>query len=353
MSPPRIYADHNATSPLLEVLRPRVSALLGAPFANPSSIHADGREARAAIERARASVAALCGVQPEQIVFTATATEANALGLNVDARTIAVSAIEHPSVLENLKTRSNVTIVPASREGLAQSFPAADLSVLVWANNETGVVQPIGALTGRRHVDAVQALGKLDIVMGRADTYAISSHKLGGLPGTAALVITGQAPKPLWRGGGHERGLRGGTENLHAIIAFGWAADIWREQGASFRANMRAARDAFEQALSGFEHTVIGAQAERLPNTSNILVPGLRGEALLSAMDLAGVAVSHGSACATGSLDPSHVLLACGFSEDEARTALRVSFGPLSSAEEGREVATRLMSCASSLRRAR
>jgi cysteine desulfurase len=353
VSAPRIYADHNATSPLLEALRPRVAALFDTPLANPSSLHADGRAARAAIDRARESVAALCGVQPAQIVFTATATEANALALNVEVQTIASSAIEHPSVLETLKRRSNVTFVPASRDGLTQPFPRADLSVLVWANNETGVVQPIASLAGRKHVDAVQALGKLDIVMGGADTYAISAHKLGGLPGAAALVITGEAPKALWRGGGHEHGLRGGTENLHAIVAFGWAAELWREQGATFRANMRAARDAFEAALHGFDHAVIGAQNERLPNTSNVLVPGLRGEALLSALDLAGVAVSHGSACATGSLEPSHVLLACGFSEDEARTALRVSFGPMSSAEEGREVATRLLTCAARLRSAR
>lgn len=345
----RLYADHNATSPLLPEIRERVLALLESPLGNPSSPHALGRRARAAIDTARVSIAALVGCESERVVFTATATEANAIALQ--GRVIAAGAIEHPSVLENAK-RAELRLAKADRDGITRALDlSADLVTLQAANNETGVIQPVAELVGkcRLHVDAVQALGKMPAIPSGADSYAVSSHKIGGLPGAAALIV--DKATPLWRGGGHERGQRGGTESALAIVAFGLAADAWREHGDRFRANMLAARDAFEHGLSDCE--VLGANVARLPNTSCLLVPGVRGEALLSALDLVGIAVSHGSACATGSLEPSHVLLGMGLSDDVARTAIRLSFGPHAREEDGARAARSLMTCAERLRRAR
>lgn len=368
----RIYADHNATSPPLRETVAAIDALLDRRFANPASVHTAGQEARAAIEEARAEVAALVGARPEQLVFTATASEANALALygfcpERDA-VLVVSGIEHPSIAENAKRLAalgaSVRVVPAARDGLVDlaaldaALPGAQLCAVMAANNETGAMQPLPeviALCAKHgvllHTDAVQAAGKGGFTLPPGVASAsLSAHKLGAHPGSAALVVSAQAPRPLWAGGGQERGLRGGTPNTRGIVGFGLVAAAWREHGERFRAAMRAARDSFEQSLGGFQHMVLAANVPRLPNTSSVLVPGVRGEALLSALDLAGVAVSHGSACASGSLDPSPVLLGMGLSEAEARTALRISFGPYATADEGRIVAEKLIAAATRLR---
>jgi cysteine desulfurase len=237
-------------------------------------------------------------------------------------------------------------VTASTLEQLEANIADAGVVCWMWANNETGAVQPIDDVAAlckrarvRLHIDAVQGMGKLLERTLPGDTVALSAHKLGGMPGIGALLIEGAAPEPM----------RGGTEPVLQAVLFGEAMALWRTHGDLFRENMRAARDAFESAIG--DAGINARDQQRLPNTSNVLVPGVRGEALLTAMDLDGVAVSHGAACATGALDPSHVLLAMGLSIAEARTALRVSFGPESSAEEGRLVAECLLRCAARLRR--
>jgi cysteine desulfurase len=354
----RIYADHNATSPLLPELREAVTALMREPFANPSSLHAAGRAARDKLERARGEIAAWLACGAEQVVFTATATEANAIALHGHAAAsgkagVVISAIEHPSVSENVP---QARVAPVLANGVldldgfaALLTPDIGLAAVMWANNETGAVQPIAEIARlcraravRLHVDAVQAAGKLPIALREvgADSFAVSAHKIGAPPGAAALIVTGQTPTPLVAGGGQERGLRGGTEPYHAAIAFGWAAREWAAHGDAFRANMRAARVAFEGAIGGLHgYTIASGSVERVPNTSNVAAAGVRGQAVLTALDLAGVAVSHGSACATGSLDPSPVLLAMGLTPAAARAAVRFSFGPHATRDEARTAA--------------
>jgi cysteine desulfurase len=366
----RIYADHNATSPLFGALAVQAHELVGQSFANPSSAHGPGRHARELVETARARVAKLASALPEKVVFTGSATEANFLAIEghlkgSHKKKLVVSAIEHPSVLENAKRLRDlgvdVVTVAVSAEGvldldaLDAALPGACVCALMWANNETGVVQPVAEAASlcrehgvRFHVDAVQGAGKLDGRIEEADTLTLSGHKLGSLPGIGALVTKGERPQPVMWGGGQQGGLRGGTEPVLQAALFGEAAALWSNNGAAYRVSMRAARDAFESALASW--VINGKNVERLPNTSNVRVDGVRGEALLSALDLDGVAVSHGAACATGALEPSHVLLAMGVSHDDARRCIRVSFGPESSAEEGAEVARRVLACTARLR---
>lgn len=376
---PRIYADHNATSPLLADLRAPVAALFDDSFANPSAAHALGQLARARLATARTRIAGFLGVPADTLVFTASATEANASAVAGHVRAAGrarrralISAIEHPSVIENarLLARDGVTVerIPTNPSGVvdvarlrAQLGDDVALVAVMWANNETGVVQPVAevaavsrAAGARVHVDAVQAAGKLDISLAGsgADTLTVSAHKLGSLPGVGLLVEVGRAPAPWMPGGGQQNGRRGGSEPWHAIMALALASDEWLAHGAEFRANMQAARSAFEHTLrrEGFSHTVLGHDAARLPNTTCLLVPGVRGQALLSALDLAGVAASHGAACSTGALEPSPALLAMGVDATTARSAMRLSFGPESTAAEGHEAARRLIACATRLR---
>ena len=369
MTAARIYTDYNATSPLLPELREFVTGLMLEPVANPSSLHAPGRAARNQLEQARAEVATWLGCLGEQVVFTATATEANATALGGHAlacgkRAVVISAIEHPSVTENVP---GARIAPVFTNGVLDRDAFAALLTdevgvvsVMWANNETGAVQPIRDVAAmcqargiRLHVDAVQAAGKLPIRLSEipADTFAVSAHKIGAPPGAAALIVCGRAPVSFIAGGGQEHGLRGGTEPYHCALAFGLAARVWREHGDAFRANMLAARIAFESAIGGLHgYTIASASVARIPNTCNVAVAGVRGQAVLTALDIEGVAVSHGSACATGSLDPSPALLAMGLSPAAARSAVRFSFGPHSTREEARTVAQR---CANAVARLR
>ena len=345
----RIYLDWNATAPLREEARTAALASLDL-VGNPSSVHREGRAARHVIEQAREQVAALVGAAPRNVVFTSGGTEANVLALVPTAARdrLLVSAIEHPSVLaggrfpagsvEHLPVTGSGEVDLAALERRMAALEGRALVSLMLANNETGVVQPVSqaasvvhAAGGTLHVDAVQAAGRIpcDINALDADLLALSGHKIGAPKGVGALV--GRAPvDPLVKGGGQERGLRGGTENVAGIAGFGAAAAAARGGLASARGRMAALRDRLEAGLKGTSPQMIifGAQSERLPNTTLFAVPGMKAETAVIAFDLAGVAVSAGSACSSGKVQPSHVLAAMGVPPQLATAAVRVSLGP-------------------------
>ncbi len=346
------YLDHNAASPLRPEARAAMERALGS--ANPSSVHAEGRKARAIVEEARTKVARLAHADPQNVIFTSGGTEANALALHAaiygsaeaEARLtrIFVCAIEHESVsanakalterfaglrLETLPVTSNGTLdLEALRIALREGKGRALIAVMA-ANNETGVIQPIAEIAKLAReagallfVDAIQAAGKIPLAFD-ADYLTISSHKLGGPQGAGALILKSGAPfAPQILGGGQERGHRAGTENVPAIAGFGAAA------AASFSLPV-AVRDRFEHALQEIapDAIIFGGKAQRLANTSNFALPGILAETAVMALDLDGVMISSGAACSSGKVKPSHVLAAMGVSEDIARCALRVSFG--------------------------
>jgi cysteine desulfurase len=350
----RAYFDWNATAPLCGEAREAMRVALAAT-GNPSSVHAEGRAARRTVEEARESVARLVGAEAKNVTFTSSATEANALALT-PAIEIAgrretrdrlfVSAVEHPSV------RSGGRFAPEQIEELTVSYSGVvDLDALrtalskcrrpmvsvMLANNETGVIQPIveiaeivHAASGVLHVDAVQAPGRMDCdidVLG-ADLMSISSHKIGGPQGAGARIRRGDLhiADPLIRGGGQERGLRAGTENVPAIAGFAAAASAAKQADLRRLADLR---DHFEAGLrlATPQVVVFGAGARRLPNTSLFTVPGLKAETAVIAFDLNGIAVSSGSACSSGKVQTSHVLTAMGVEPALARGAVRVSLG--------------------------
>ena len=312
---------------------------------NASSVHCFGREARAAIERARGAVARLAGAAPADLVFTSGGTEANHLALLGAGRNrVLVSAGEHAAVLEARPDAQRVALDRDGRVDLAdlerrlQETQEPALVAVMLANNETGVVQPLaevvalaraaGALV---HCDAVQAAGKLplDLVDLGVDSLALSAHKLGGPQGVGALATRpGLALAAIQRGGGQERKLRSGTENLPGIAGFGVAAEA-ACAGLDAMAGLASLRDRLERGLRDLAPTVqvFGSEVARLPNTSCFAVPGLAGETQVIALDLAGVAVSAGSACSSGKVEPSHVLLAMGADALTAASAIRVSLG--------------------------
>ncbi len=352
----RIYLDCNATQPCL----PDAAALLAEVLAeggNPSSVHAEGRRARQRIETARGQIAALVGLEARvgdaaQIVFTSGATEANALILKgFPGRPLLVSAIEHPAVLDNAGPQA--VRIPVTADGIVD-LAALDrlladaaeppLVAVMLANNETGVLQPIRAIADRVHArggwlhcDAVQAPGRMPIaidVLG-ADSLALSAHKLAGPQGVGALVLrqTGAGnlprplPQPLLRGGGQERGLRAGTENVAGIAAFGLAAERALHDLA-YVVHQETLRDALADRLAAAGGVVIAAAAERLPNTLSIAMPGVPAALQVMSFDLEGFAVSAGAACSSGKVKQSHVLAAMGIAPDLAEATIRVSFGP-------------------------
>jgi cysteine desulfurase len=339
MPPPAAYLDHNATTPLRPEALAAVAAALAEP-GNPSSVHGHGRRARARVEAARRALAARLAVAPDRIAFTSGGTEANHLALLGLPGPRLVCAVEHPSVLDAVPAAPRV---PVDREGRLDLDALADLLdrhrpalvSLMLANNETGVLQPVRAaadLARARgallHCDAVQGLGRLPFTLDSlgADLLTVSAHKLGGPPGVGALVLRegGVEPRPLQRGGGQERGRRAGTENVPGIAGFG--ASLILATDWSVIERLRDRLEAGVRALSP-DAVVAGAGAERLPNTSCILAPGLPAETRLMALDLAGVAVGSGAACSSGKVGPSHVLAAMGVPSDLARCAVRVSLG--------------------------
>jgi cysteine desulfurase len=357
----RIYLDWNATAPLRPQARNATVAALDAA-GNPSSVHAEGRVARRLIEHAREEVAALTGAEPRNVVFTSGGTEANMLALTPgsEADRLLISAIEHPSVLAGGRfPAAAVERLPVAGGGqidlaaLERRLAASErgqrvLVSLMLANNETGVVQPVlqaarlahaaGALL---HVDAVQAAGRIscDIKALGADLLTLSGHKIGAPKGVGALVRRTAASgvaDPLIKGGGQERGLRAGTENVAGIAGFGAAAAAAREGLAADSARMAALRDRLESALAAASPAVVifGAECERLPNTTLFALRGMKAETAIIAFDLEGVAVSSGAACSSGKVQPSHVLAAMGVPSQLARGAIRVSLGPTTTESE-------------------
>jgi cysteine desulfurase len=355
----RAYLDCNAGAPLRpEAASAMVDALGGTLGAvgNPSSVHGPGREARRRLEEARARVAALVGASsPEQVVFTSGGTEANALALcGLPGRRVLVSAVEHPSVLGAVAEAQRIPVDHrgvvdlAALERLLAQDQAALVSIML-ANNETGVIQPVaeaarlahgyGALL---HCDAAQGPGRLDVSLKRlgADLMSVSAHKMGGPSGIGALVVADATMElaPILRGGGQERRRRAGTENLIGAIGFGAAAELARadvDVGSATRA-MCDMRDRLEARARAYVPgaVVIGAEAERLPNTSCLALPGVPAQVQVMALDLDGVAVSAGSACSSGKVAQSHVLDAMGISPEVAGSAIRVSLGPANGEED-------------------
>ena len=353
----RVYLDHNATSPLRPQAREAMLDCLDAGVANASSLHPEGPDARARIAPARVQVARLAGARPSEIVFTSGGSEAIAAAIRGvadrapdDRRRIVVSGVEHSAVLEAIKLAKKrgalVVEVAANEDGridverfLFQLGDDVMLAVMQAANNETGVVQPIEEV-GRRcrergipfFVDAVQALGKIELNFkgSHADLMALSAHKIGGPQGAGALIVReGVVLAPLVVGGAQEKRRRGGTENVAAIVGFGAAAETAEHELRDETRRLLRQRARIETRLrEQFDDLRFHGQAAgRLPNTVNFAIPGVPGEVLAIALDLAGFAVSTGSACASGAVEPSHVLLDMGFDEQEARGAIRVSLG--------------------------
>jgi len=359
----RAYFDWNATAPLQPAARAAMLAALDA-VGNASSVHGEGRAARGRLEAARRQVAALVGAQPPEVVFVSGATEANALALQADITVdgtkvprgrLFMSAVEHPSVLAGERFAAGQSeLLPVDGNGLVDVAALAaalaeaqrPLVSVMLANNETGVIQPIAeiaaivhAVGGLLHVDAVQAAGRIPIDMRAlgADLMSLSSHKLGGPQGAGALIVrAGLNVTPVIRGGGQERGVRPGTENVAAIAGFGAAAEAVRGNLSANAARMSALRERIEAAITAAtpDAVVFGVSAPRLPNTTLVAVPGIKAETALIAFDLNGIAVSSGSACSSGKVAASHVLAAMGVEPVLARGALRISLGPETSENE-------------------
>lgn len=352
MTNTRAYFDWNATAPLCDAAREAMVAALAAT-GNASSVHAEGRAARSLIEKARTQVAALVGAEPKNVTFTSGGTEANALALTPALETrneraprdrLFVSAIEHPSVRTGGRFGA-VTELPVDQDGRVQLAPLPQLlssaqrplvSVML-ANNETGVIQPIAeiaaivhAANGLLHVDAVQGPGRIDcnIEALGADLMTISAHKIGGPQGVGALIRRGDLhiAAPLIRGGGQERNTRAGTENVAAIAGFGAAADEVRQHDTT---RIAALRDGLEDELRAITPDIVifGVEVARLPNTTLFAMPGAKAETAIIAFDLNGIAVSSGSACSSGKVQPSHVLAAMGIDPALATGAIRLSVG--------------------------
>ncbi len=335
---------------------------LGDLYANPSSMHREGQRARAAVEHAREQVAALVGAQPDEVVFTSGGTEGDHLAilgaawaLARQSRRIAISAIEHHAVhgaAQVLEEQGwTVDHLPVGRDGrvdpaTAAPRPGTVLVSLMLANNETGVLQPVAEIAriaheadALVHCDAVQGAGKVAVdlrAMG-VDYLVISAHKMGGPKGAGALVVRRGAPlAPLFRGSGHERGRRGGTENLPGIVGLGAAAEWAARDLAAEAARLLPLRQRLEASVREIAAAAVihGEGAARLPNTVNVSFPGARSDHLLMALDARGIAVSAGAACASGAVEPSPVLAAMGIPREVAVGAVRLSMGRTTTATD-------------------
>lgn len=347
MSHARAYLDYNATAPLRPESRAAIVAALDV-VGNPSSVHAEGRAARALVEGAREKVAALIGARPADIVFTSGATEANAWVMSQGWDVIATAAHEHPSVLASARAASaEMIVLPARGDGTTDLAMLYDrdawkgatrpLLSLQLANGETGVIQQVGEAIACRpaqglvHTDASQAVGRIAVDM-RAlgvDLMSVSAHKIGGPKGVGALVIReGLELSPLIAGGGQESRRRAGTENVAAIAGFGAAAEAALRDLAD-TTRLQRMRDRLEREVVGItpDAVVIGGGAVRLPNTSSLSLPGQRADTLVIRLDLAGVAVSAGAACSSGKVGASHVLSAMRLPPRIANGAIRISIG--------------------------
>jgi len=357
----RAYLDNNATTPLLPPVLEAMQPYFIEQFGNASSIHHHGQQTRAAVERARESVAALLGCRPAEIVFTSSGTEADNLaifGLVQEGDHVVSSTIEHHAVLNSCKQLESsgcaLTYVPVDGRGLVDPDdvrsalrPNTKLITIMMANNETGVLQPVEDISRIAaeadvyfHTDAVQAAGKVPIDVARigCDLLSISGHKMHAPQGVGVLYVRkGTVLTPMLYGGRHERSRRAGTENVPGIVALGKAAELARQgldRGDTGR--IAALRDRIEQTiLANIEATGVNGQgAPRVPNSTSIYFDYIEGEALVIALDLKGLAVSTGAACSSGAIEPSHVLTAMGLPPERARASLRFSLGKQNTAEE-------------------
>ena len=338
------YLDYNATTPVWPQVVDAVSSTL-THIGNPSSVHSLGAKARKLVDESREKVAAFVNCEPKQVVFTSGGTEANNLALNQSNKDkVLVSSIEHESILDACNSAEKIAVAMDgvvnldNLESILRIRPEIELVCVMLANNETGVLQPIEKISLitkklgiRLHTDAIQAAGKIDInwqTLG-VSSMSISGHKIGGPQGVGALILEDTDTfRPLAIGGGQERKRRAGTENLPGIVGFGVAASIMASK-KKLMDKVAAIRDDLEsRVLSSTSNTQIyGREAARLPNTSCVSMPGVPADEQVAAMDLKGFMISAGSACSSGKVEPSHVLMAMGASKLEAADAIRVSLG--------------------------
>ncbi|MFZ5506031.1 MAG: cysteine desulfurase family protein [Pseudomonadota bacterium] len=367
-----VYLDHNASTPLLDAVREAMLPWLGVRFGNASSRHEYGRAARRAIDDARAQVAAAVKAHPTEVVFTSGGSEANNLFIKGAAArmkpgVIAVSAIEHPCVREPARqlVRGGWELVGIAADVQGRVLvdtldPRAALVSVMAANNETGVLQDIPAFAAAAkrsgawlHSDAVQALGKIELdfrALGVA-AMTLSAHKIGGPQGAGALVLDKRVDiEPLIAGGGHERGLRSGTENIAAIVGFGVACEQAVAALGARREAMQAQRARIESCVAALGGVVFGAQAKRLPNTCYFALTGIDGETLVGKLDRAGFAVASGAACSSASPEPSRTLTAMGVEAELARGAVRVSVGAATTMQDVDDFCSALVRVADELR---
>ncbi len=358
---PHIYLDHAATTPVRPEVLEAMTPFFGARFGNPSSMHRWGRDARTALDEARARIAACLKAQPDEIVFTSGGTEGDNLAIIGPWRTrraqgrnaVVTSPTEHKAVLEAVhqvaREGGEERLFPIDEHGMIMSHSVdelvnADVAVcsVMWINNESGVVQDVPAIGARAkavgalmHTDAVQAFGKLpiDLTVLPIDLLALSGHKIGAPKGIGAMYIRRGTPfEPLFHGGSQDRGRRPGTENVAFAVALAVAAEMQLAEREHECVRLGAMRDALQAAILARvpDAVVHGAAATRAPHILSISVPGTDSESLLMALDLAGIAASGGSACQSGSVSPSHVLSAMGVSRNLAGAAVRLSVGMLS-----------------------
>jgi cysteine desulfurase len=349
-----VYLDHNATTPIDESVLAAMLPFLRAQHGNASSRHELGTHARRAVDRAREQVAAAVGARPGQGVFTSGGTESNNLCIKGAAalmkpQQVVVGAIDHPCVAAPAKdlTRAGWTLrrLAVSPDGVARLSDLEEALAVstgivsaMLANNETGVIQPVAQIAARAraagawvHSDAVQALGKIPVDFGALGVHAltVSAHKLRGPKGAGALILDKRIDlKPLLHGGGHESGMRSGTENVPAIVGFGAACDLAVARLADFTRDSTRLRDLLDARLTALGATVFGAGAPRVPNTTYFALDGIDGETLVIELDRLGYCVASGSACSSSSTEPSATLLAMGVPPEVARGAVRVSLGP-------------------------
>lgn len=350
-----VYLDYAATTPVRPEVREAMLPFLGDRFGNPSSVHAWGREARASVESARARLAAAIGASPAEVVFTRGGTEADNLAVLGRSRLapsapVACSAIEHRAVLAAARAaeaegaplhvlpvgRSGVTVLDDLDELLARRPSVVSM---MWVNNEVGTIQPVEAVAEACaaaevafHTDAIQAFGKLDVRMDGCPValMSLSAHKIYGPKGTGALYVRkGTALAPLLHGGGHERGMRAGTEDVAGAVGFAHAAELAVQERETEMARLSALVARLENGLGERVPGLVvnGAGAPRAPHVLNLSVPGAASDTLLLALDVEGIAVSSGSACSTGAVAPSHVLTAMGLTADVAGPSVRFSVG--------------------------
>ncbi len=372
-----VYFDHNATTPLDDQVLAAMLPYLREQYGNASSRHEFGTLARKAVNRAREQVAALIGVQPVQVIFTSGGTEANNAFIKgaaamLKASQIAVSAIEHPCVakpaqelarcgwkVRKLASDSDGRVALADVER-ALTETTGIVSVML-ANNETGVIQDVAAVAEKArsarawmHTDAVQALGKIAVDFAALHVHAmtLSAHKIYGPKGAGALVLDKRIElKPLLSGGGHEHGLRSGTENVPGIVGFGAACELAAQRMRDLAPRLAAMRDQLERGLHGIGAVIFGADAPRIPNTSYFAFPDVEGETLVIEIDKAGFAVASGAACSSANPEPSATLLAMGVAPELARSAVRFSLGKDNRPEQVAEFLNVLSATVARLRR--